>query len=160
MVLIFFLHNIEEYIFYYRMPAAYFKLIGDKIKSSKVFLCAIILLSFLALVVALFNYFISSGFIKIVSFIMCFAIFINALQHVGISCLYRKILPGTFTATFFIIPFSIFCWITLHESINVGPYSVVLFLIVSLIVMLLSIYGSLWGGYFLIKLMYKTRIKN
>jgi hypothetical protein len=160
LALMFVLHNIEEYLFYYRMPPAYLKLIEGKFNNPRCFLYAISLLSLLAMFLVLLNYFTSSEIVKTATFIMCLTIFINALQHLVASLWYRKILPGTFTATFLIVPFSIFGWIKLHHLIKIDFYSFMLYLIVSLIVMVLLIHGSLWFGYFLIKLLPKTGDKN
>lgn len=151
LVLIFILHNAEEFLFYHKIPQLRFRIMGNKIINSKVFLCAIILLSVLAIIFVSLNYFFPVNIIKKSVIVICFAIFINAIQHLVLSLWNRKIFPGTITALFLIIPFSIYGWIKLHEVLNINIYDFILYFIFALLAMYLLIYASLLFGYYCVK---------
>lgn len=155
LALIFVLHNIEEYASYDQIPSAYFKLIGNKIKNSRAFLYAIIILSAVVVLTALLNYFFSNKILETSIIILVFSILINALQHVVGSIWHRRFLPGTFTGIFLIIPFSIVYLIRFYANMKMDFYGLMLYISLSIIVMLLSIYFSLKLGYFLMKLTHK-----
>lgn len=148
--IIFALHNLEEYFYFENFTDNYFNLIGKKFKNRQVFLYAITLLTILVSGIAWLNYFFTSPLTKNLTVIILFSILINGMQHVFSSMLFKKILPGFFTAIFLIIPF---CFYIIQHDFYIlfTPRDLILYGIYSILASFVSIYLSLWVGFFLIK---------
>ncbi len=149
--IIFIIHNIEEYLSYSKLADYYFKSIDPKFKDPKVFLCAVSILSIVVVLIVGVGYFYCNNITKILTMIVFFSIFINAIQHCINSLFFRKILPGSITSISLIIPYSIIFIINMkNESIFEFKYFM-LYGIVSIIAMKISILISLKISYWLIK---------
>lgn len=140
---IFIIHNIEEYLSFDRM----LKLPGKKIFNRKSFLFAIVLLSSLVVLFSVLNYFIDSEVLQKINIVILFALSVNAVQHVIASLRHRRMLPGTYSAAFLILPFAVLYFMKLQKIMMLDFFSIIGYLIVSTAVMIFSIYGSLWLGY-------------
>ncbi len=147
--LIFILHNLEEY-FFFKVPLKF-----KKTLSKKAFLYALILLSLTVLFLSIANIFIDSIFLKKIIFITYSAIFFNAIQHLILSCNYKKIIPGTITAICLIIPL----YINYFVKEGIKTYSnfstFIFYIILSIILMYASIVTSLFIGFNLTKIIDK-----
>jgi hypothetical protein len=157
LALIFVLHSIEEFFSYERAPVQYFNLLSRRLNNPSVFFYAIILLDTLVVLIVLLNWFFSNTLLDIVVRVIFFSLFINTLQHILGSFWFKRILPGTYTATFLILPFSVACLMGLHENMRITLLQTLLYLALSPLAMFASIYSSLWLGYFLVKISFQKR---
>lgn len=149
--IIFILHNIEEYLCFDKFKETFYKYIGKQFQHRNIFLFAIIMLSLIALTIVILNYNYHNKILHSFTIILFLAIFINGLQHCIGSLLLKKLLPGTLTAAILIIPFSIFMFISAKNEIFFGVESTFIYIVLSLLLMYVSIFMSLWCGYFINK---------
>ena len=136
LAIIFLMHNYEEWLSFDSMPKFSFI---KKYFHRKAFLFAISVLSVLVTVFS-FPYF------QKMHLIILFALTINALQHCFLSIWHRKLIPGTFSALFFMLPFSLFCLIKLFQEGALDFPKFIKYLILSPIVMIISIGTTLFIG--------------
>ena len=147
----FILHNIEEYRSFKDFKAFYLKKINEKLRHRKVFLYALILLTFFVSGICISNYLIASQTLQFATTLIAVSLFINGMQHCIFSVWTRKILPGTISAIFLLIPCSAIYLVFLEKEMPFGLIDIATWSIVSAILMLLAIHASLWIGYLFLK---------
>ena len=148
--IIFASHNIEEYLSYDKFADYYGKFIDQKFNNSKVFLGAISLLSAVTTLTVGLNYFSSNRITNVLTRVVFFSMFFNAMQHSMSSLFFRKILPGTITSMSLIIPYSIIFMMNLRKKSNFELKDFMLYSVTSIIFMRISILASLRFSYWLI----------
>ena len=140
---VFLLHNLEEMIFFDRMPKFQY---AKKIFNRGSFLFSIVVLSLLAIFFAVWGYLYRSPIVQNVNIIVLFSLTINAIQHGLLSIWYRRIIPGTWTALFLILPISALFFMKLYELKALSCWSFVGYLVLSPAVMIALILITLWIG--------------
>lgn len=143
---IFIVHNVEEYLSFDEMKKMGFKFLGKNRVTRGAFLFAITFLSLLVVLLSVLNYLFDNDLFQKANTIVLFALTINALQHVIASIWHRRVLPGTLSAAFLILPFTVFYFIKHQEAMKWDFLGYFEYAIVSIAIMVLSIYGSLWLG--------------
>ena len=99
---VFLVHNLEEFLFFDRMPKFRY---AKKIYNRKSFLFSIVVLSLLVIFFSVWGYLHKSSIVRNVNIIILFSLTINAIQHGLLSIWYRRIIPGTLTAIFLCFPY-------------------------------------------------------
>lgn len=145
--IIFVLHNYEEFRGFGRFKEVYSKFAAGCFGNQDVFKYAIIFLSTIVVIAVGGNYLFDTYFTRFACLVVVFAIFINAVQHILLSVRYRKILPGTYTSFFLIIPYFVILILTAGIDVMLFKQHFFKVLFFSVIVMLLSVYLSLVLGY-------------
>jgi hypothetical protein len=143
MAAIFLVHNLEEFLSFDRMPKFRY---AKKITNRKSFLFSIVVLSLLVIIFSVWGYLSKSPIIQNINIIVLFSLTINAIQHGLFSIRYRKIVPGTLTALFFVLPVSALFFMRLYEMRAFDCWSFVQYSIVSSVVMIASLWITLWIG--------------
>ncbi len=144
--IIFMIHNMEEYLFYEKFSNC-FALIKPKCNNSKrSFGWAIVLLSVLTILIIGTDYFIANKITTFLKIITAVAIFVNAIQHVTYTVFFRKILPGTITSIFLIIPYSVTFIITIKKELMITYKEFLLYGMLSIIITRIVIITSLKIG--------------
>lgn len=149
--LIFILHNIEEFLCFDKFKDTFYKYIGKQFQHRNIFLYAIIILSLIVVITVILNQIYANNIVHSLTIIIFLAVFINGLQHCLGSIYFRQLLPGTLTAFILIIPFSIYILFSGYKEIFTGIDSALMHFVLSLLVMYLSIFISLWIGFFINK---------
>ncbi len=152
---VFILHNIEEYRSFEDFKAFYFKTIHVKLRHRKVFGFALLILTLLVSLICIANYLATNSFLGFATTIVAMSLLINGIQHSVCSCLARKLLPGTISAIFLLIPCSIVYLAFLEKETQFGISSIISWSLVSVVSMFVSIHISLWIGYFFFKRSFK-----
>ena len=140
---VFLMHNLEEMIFFDRMPKFRY---AKKIFNRRSFLFSLTVLSILAIFFAVWGYLYRSPIVQNVNIVVLFSLTINAIQHGLLSIWYRRIIPGTLTALFLVLPVSALFFMKLYELKALTCWSFVGYLILSPTVMIASILITLWVG--------------
>ena len=148
---VFILHNIEEYRSFEVFNAFYLKAINSKFRHRMVFLYALIILTVFVSGLCISNYLMTSRILRFATTIVSMSILTNGIQHCISSLWARKILPGTISAIFLLIPCSAVYLVFLEKETQFSVLDIVGWFIISMIVMVLSIRASLWIGYLLFK---------
>ena len=117
----------------------------------KCFCTLLIILTLFVSGICTANYLMTSRTLGFATTIIVMSLIINGIQHSVSSFLARKILPGTISAIFLLIPYSIVYLIFLEKEIQFGIFNIVKWSILSIILTLLSIHVSLWIGYLFFK---------
>lgn len=144
--LIFILHNIEEYVSFDQFKEFYVKLAGKILADRNVFFIAIIFLSIIAVTIIIANYFLHNYYLQLAAVITVFSIFFNGLQHCFGSLVFKKLLPGTLTSIFLIIPFTIIFIFKLKNEVLFKINILIACMLISVIVLFLAIFVSLVFG--------------
>jgi hypothetical protein len=148
---VFIVHNIEEYRSFEKFKTFYLKAINSKFRHRTVFLYALMILTIFVSGVCISNYLMTSQILRFATTIVAMSLLANGIQHCISSLWARKILPGTISAIFLLIPCSAIYLVFLEKETQFSILDIVGWFIVSMIVMFLSIRASLWIGYFLFK---------
>lgn len=143
------LHNTEEYRSFERFKNVYLKSIDEKLRKKSVFLYALAILTISAAGICVANYFIGSRTSQIATTLVMIALLFNGVQHCTFSLWYRKMLPGTVSGLFLMIPYSLIYLILLENEIKFGFFDFVSWSLLSIIFMILLIRISFRIGYFL-----------
>lgn len=139
LALIFMIHNWEEYISFDQMPKPW---VGKKILNRRNFLFATILLSLIVLLLS-FPYF------KKVHALVVSVLAINSLQHVVLSLWHRRVVPGTLSALFLMLPFCFLYFARLFREGEMDLCGLLQYLILAPIAMVISIMIALWLAHFI-----------
>ncbi len=156
--ILFIIHNIEEYRHFSEFRTFYLKKVNEKLRHKKVFLFALLFLSFVVSGICISNFYIKNSSIQLATTIVTLSLFLNAIQHCLSSLRVRKILPGTVSTALLLIPYTVSYFLFLEKEISFNTLDFIQWVILSGGVMIFSIYISLWVGYCLWKL--AQAIKN
>lgn len=149
--LIFILHNIEEFRSFAVFKEFYFKKINKKLKHKRVFFYSLVILTVFVSGICIGNYFASSQAVHLMTTLIAMAFLINGLQHCITSLWMHKVLPGTISALFLLIPSSVTYFILLEKETQFGILELISWILFSVIFMYLAIHASLWLGYLIFK---------
>jgi len=140
---IFLVHNLEEYIFFDRIPKFRY---AKKIFNRKSFLFSIVVLSLLVVFFSVWDYLSSNPIVRNVNIIVLFSLTINAIQHGLLSIRFRRVIPGTISALFLVLPVSALYFMRLYELKSFDLWSFVEYLALSPAVMVILLLITLWFG--------------
>lgn len=104
-------HNAEEYFAFEEMD----KLPFFPCRERRVFLRALILLTLFASLIAFANYWMQGW--QFMTTILVLALLLNGMQHLLSSLWLKRVVPGTYTAAFLLIPYALlYLWAFSRES--------------------------------------------
>ena len=138
--------NIEEYWFYNPL---YFKFIAKKYRKKSVFGGAQVLLTVCVAAIYLANYFIANQTLQTATAIVALSLFVNGIQHCACSLRFKKILPGTVTGLFLLIPSSTMYFVLLRQDTGFTFLNLIQWSLLSVVAMLVAIQLSLRISYLL-----------
>ncbi|MGO9863506.1 MAG: HXXEE domain-containing protein [Terriglobales bacterium] len=146
------LHNLEEWrgfedwVSDYHMRDYHMKL-SVKFNDPRVFKLALIFLSTLVLTLGILECLAGPGWLTILSKIVVFALLLNAIGHCCLSLYKQRLVPGTISALFLIIPLAATGIYIMHRDFGDTTAAMSLYLIASLAILPIAIYGGLWAGF-------------
>lgn len=141
------LHNAEEYWSFEEFKKTHLRFIKEKFRQRKIFLYALVILTTCASGICISNYFVGGRTFQFVTTIIVLSLFLNGIQHCISSLWARKILPGTISAAFLLIPYPIFYLVSLENEIRFGIFDIMRWSLLAVIFMISSIYISFRIGY-------------
>lgn len=145
--LIFIVHNIEECVYFdYSVPTL-FRVIGGHFYSRRIFIYAISILSSAVAMITALNYFITDQLIHVLMVVIIMSMLINGLQHAVGSLSQRRMLAGSWSAIFFVIPFCSAVLFFERYSILQNVGHALTFLLISVVVMTVSIFICFLMGF-------------
>jgi len=136
----------EELKRFNELKAAYYSNFFKKIIDRFVFKNAIIILSVIVSVVFILNFYMRNDFLGYASKIIFFAVLINAIQHIVLSSINKKMLPGSYTSLFLIIPYSIISIFTKNINIDFFSHGFFILILTSALAMIFATFLSLSVG--------------
>ncbi len=140
--LIFIIHNIEECMNFNDSVPTFFKIIGGHFYNRMIFTYAVTILSLVVVTASILNYLIVGQLVHVFAVIVVFSMLINGLQHVLGSIWQRKMVPGTWSSIFLIIPFCSLTFYSERFDVLQSIHHTLTYLLVSVVVMIVSIFLS------------------
>lgn len=151
LALSFILHNYEEYRSFKIFNEFYLRHLNKKFQHPDIFFRAITILSFVVCGIYVLNCFIANKALQFAATIATMSLLINGVQHCIYSLLARKLLPGTISGIFLLIPLSLAYFVLLEKDIHFSIIDIIQWSAISIVASFLLIQISLRIGFHLSK---------
>jgi hypothetical protein len=155
--LVFIAHNYEEWRGYESLTRAFHSNLNSRLRDRWVFGFALTFLSAVVLLLGVIEWLWGPPPVTIFSRVIVFGLLFNAISHCVLSIKSRELVAGTASALFLIIPVSVMALYAMRYDLGDSAATFVKYILLSLAILPIAIYGSLWLGYYAKRLMTASR---
>lgn len=142
----FVVHNFEEWLGFDHFREVFLGRLDTRLKDHFVFGAALVFLSAAVLGVTLFECVFDMTLVHCLSRISVLEIGLNALWHCGLSLYRRQLVPGTLSALFLLVPLAATATCLMFHMGDTA-FEFGLYVVISVLLLPVFVYSSLWAGY-------------
>ena len=140
-------HNFEEWRGLDSFLRTFHARLDVRLKDRFVFAFALTFLSVAVLALAVVDWVWDPAPVRFLCRVIVLGILLNAVWHCALSLYRRQLVPGTVSALFLIIPLAAAALYAMHRDFGDTVGALGLYALLSLLMLPVAIYGSLWAGY-------------